>query len=137
MTVSMILNCHQAGPGGPLQIVATEQDNNPVDFLDTTLVLAVTTTNVAPTPLSAAAHCSGGTASGQNDPFWDSYTETLRYGSAGGSAVTQAEQQIVTKILHLDTNFAAGRYLWFIGTADSVASGSSVPVHTSASYLIQ
>jgi len=137
VTLTTSAQCRQALAGQPIQITGQlSSDNYNGDSFPTSWVVAVTTTNVLPSPLSAASHFEGGAAAPLFDTWWDTLTESDNYGSGGGVPLPGTSRITLTKYLRLDSNFQAGRYLWFIGTADNPAAGSSVPTQHAGSYLI-
>jgi len=134
MSLTTTLNAQQPAAGLPitlaLQAIANtvSDDNNLV-----TVGIGTTATNVAPGTFAALAHFQ---ECDINDPFADTAVQVARFQFAAGTKYVQNDQINATKYLRLDSDFAAGKYLWAVVFSTPVPSGTDVVRAHSSSYLI-
>jgi len=134
MTVAVAQSASQAAAGAP--IILNDSFTSTDAFGDSfpAMRIGVTTTSATPTVLSDLAHTD---AAGPEAALWDSVSQTETDGW-GASVVTQSVYSRRCQLIkRLDSNYVAGRYLWFVGFASGSPSAGDAVTAVSRSYLIR
>lgn len=136
MTLTASLIAHQSKAGQPLNLSGRVTSGFGDPAADNVwLGVGVTTTSTPPATFAAFAYSEGGANYG--DAYWNRGTD--RYFNQFVAGSETAETSTVTigrKIIPLDTNFQAGRYLWLAASSANPPIGSTVPAALSSPYLI-
>jgi hypothetical protein len=135
MTALPSLRATQPAPGLPISISASITANSGDDYGSWGgQSLGVTLTSTPPTVFADLAYNQN---VGFNNTFMDTEAEDNGYSRAAGTIYRQLNQLRETKLLRLDSNFVAGRYLWLLVWGTSTPSGSNAPLAVSNPYLIR
>lgn len=133
MTLTLYQGANQRAAGAPVSVRSGWNSTDPIGDTFPFLRLATTTTSTPPATFSACAHTD--VASYEN-AIWDSAHDSYVNDKGGGVQISGLETYVLTKLLRLDANYAAGRYLWFTGWTSATPSAGDAPSHLAGPYLI-
>jgi hypothetical protein len=133
--ISFLAN--QPRAGGPLRfsgiVFSSFGDANIAD--DSWIGVGLTPTGAPPATFADFSHFEGSVF---NDAYWVYGTEAFTARNAGGVEVGNTDRVGVgPKTVPLDTNFAAGKYLWLVMSPANPPIGTTAPNVVSRPYLIR
>jgi len=133
MTVTLTMRAKQQADGAPLDIQATVLSTNPDSDTFPNTRLATTVTSAVPATFSALAHSD---VANYNTAIWDSVTDQNSHRYGGGVSIPTPETVSLSVLKRLDSDYAAGKYLWWLGFASATPAGSDAPTQHAGPYLI-
>ncbi len=137
MTVTESMVVRQGAAGAPMSIAASELLSDWVnDTSGSAYVIGVTTTSTPPTLLSSFAHHDGGAAAGYFDTFWDTFGWQQPLSASGGVVLSATQRVTLTLLKRLDSNYVAGRFLWFAKFAAAPPSSGDSILFLAGPYTI-
>ncbi len=133
MAVSQSLQAKQSAAGAPIAITCQVRSNAALSDTLPNQRVGVTTTITSPATFSALAHTD---VAGPSDTFWDTASQSET--DSWSASVPTGSQYVLTesKLLRLDSNYVAGRFLWFVGFASGSPSAGDAPTGIAGPFLI-
>lgn len=141
MTQRTRMQVTQLSAGGLLDISITMNVGpSPSDPGLSRVGLGVTASSTPPATFGDFSHIEGATESayGDSGSYWDGSVESFGQTHYLGTVDRVTDQIQLRKFRALDSDYAAGKYLWAAAwNSNSTPGGSDVPDQLSAPYVIR
>ncbi len=134
MTVTLSISGRQLGPGSPVAIAARLNSTDTVNDTYPDTRLGTTNSSTPPATFAALAHSD---VAEFTTAIWDAATDNTSATASGGVTGTNNPGGRSFSVLkRLDANYAAGKYLWFLGFASPAPAGGDAPTQVAGPFLI-